>query len=627
VPAAPAAPRRAPAVRVSRVGGKADAPAFKAGGQGKPTRTRPTAAARAAPAAGAPVGWARDKVGDPIPRLSEGQLAAQLAGVPDVGLGQSAQRVLKALTGSMKGTLKLNGDGRAADNGALFGVRPDLASLPFRSGPGAQASGRAAVYLALLSRKLNAYVDALAPRQADGTRTSPKNLEAVLTNEKRGKRPEWLRAEAVPALQQILMHEDRPLRRLLIDLLAQIEGPAATAALVRRAVFDLDADNRAAARAALRGRRAEDYRPVLLGALRYPWAPAAWHAAEALVDLNDRQTVAHLVTFLERPDPAGVQPVKRRHVVQDLVKVLHVRNCILCHGLSATGNDVAMKVDPWLKQRTVLTKKQASALIASGQLSPASLQGYGGGGGGGGGCVTAQTDLMVRFDITFLRQDFSVPLPVGVPGTAPQRFDFVVRTRVLTPTQVARLRAGGKPQDVYPQRDAVLFALRKLTGRDAGPTTAAWQALYPDAAVEVEAGRLVRKLLKASPLALPLLLKSYGENKGEAHARALAEGVTRLPGAGRAQAREALACRLAGLDVPALQGALKDARPGVRQAAVLACAKKKDAALVGGLIARLGDDDAETARLAQSALKDVTGQDLGGAGAWRRWWEDGRAGR
>ena len=72
----------------------------------------------------------------------------------------------------------------------------------------------------------------------------------------------------------------------------------------QRAVFDLSPDVREAAVKALRARRNSEYRPVLLGALRYPWAPAADHAAEALVALEDRGAAGQLVRLLDEPDPA-----------------------------------------------------------------------------------------------------------------------------------------------------------------------------------------------------------------------------------------------------------------------------------------------------------------------------------
>jgi HEAT repeat protein len=606
--------------------------AVQPAGVAKSDRSRPDAIARKNPVRGELVAWAKGGPEMSVPRLTELELVEQLAEAPTVGLGPSARGVLKSWTSSVKGNYSVGGDGRVIDASPLLSVRPDLAMLPLRSGASCQLPPRAAGTLAVLSRKLNAYIDGLAPRKLDGTRVSVKNLEEVLRQEKRGKRPEWVRVEAVPAMLQILMHEEKPLRRLLVDLLSEIKEPRATSALVRRAIFDLDPEIRAAAQKALKGRNPEDYRPVLLKALHYPWAPAAWHAADALVSLGDRSAVANLVSMLDQPDPAGLQPMKSRFILQDIVKIQHTRNCLMCHAPSATGSDVCMKPDPWLKRRSSITAKQAASLIASGKLSPDALVGYGGASGMGamanaarsGGCVMVESDLMIRFDVNFLRQDFSIQLPV-VGKAADRRFDYVVRTRVYSKREAERLRAKLITRENYPQREAVLFALRRLTGQDAGNTTIAWKKLYPDAEVEVESRRLVEKMLRASPLELPVLLKSYGEGKGDAYTRALMVGVARLPASSREPARTALARRLSEIDVTALRKRLLDELPGVRQAAVKACELRKEKDLIPDLIGRLDDSDADTAQLARSALKVITGKDLDGAKAWRQWLKDGVA--
>jgi hypothetical protein len=87
----------------------------------------------------------------------------------------------------------------------------------------------------------------------------------------------------------------------------------------------------------------------------------------------------------------------------------------------------------------------------------------------------------VRADITYLRQDFSVTERVAKPDKWPewQRFDYLVRTRELTADEVAAHRK--KPRKSrfasYPQRYAVRFALRELTGLDAGEESADWREI------------------------------------------------------------------------------------------------------------------------------------------------------
>jgi hypothetical protein len=84
--------------------------------------------------------------------------------------------------------------------------------------------------------------------------------------------------------------------------------------------------------------------------------------------------------------------------------------------------------------------------------------------------------LLVRADITYLRQDFSALLFGG------DRFDFLVRERPVT---------RGELLDWFKQRNAgptrrelaLLFVLRELTGRDPGPTIADWKRLAASAGV------------------------------------------------------------------------------------------------------------------------------------------------
>ena len=89
-------------------------------------------------------------------------------------------------------------------------------------------------------------------------------------------------------------------------------------------------------------------------------------------------------------------------------------------------------------------------------------------------------DMLVRFDVTYLRQDFTMNLPVknAKPWPEMQRFDFIVRTRKVADQEARTIgellqlsRAGG----LSPYQLAALTALRELTGRDAKPTAAAWK--------------------------------------------------------------------------------------------------------------------------------------------------------
>jgi hypothetical protein len=96
--------------------------------------------------------------------------------------------------------------------------------------------------------------------------------------------------------------------------------------------------------------------------------------------------------------------------------------------------------------------------------------------------------VFVRADITYLKQDFSVMHPVKDHGDWPymQRFDYLVRTRELTPAEAEVTRrqlpslavaghANAPEERSYPQREAVLYALRKLTNYDGSRYAPRWE--------------------------------------------------------------------------------------------------------------------------------------------------------
>jgi hypothetical protein len=86
--------------------------------------------------------------------------------------------------------------------------------------------------------------------------------------------------------------------------------------------------------------------------------------------------------------------------------------------------------------------------------------------------------------MTYLRQDFSVTQPVddADPWPSQQRFDYLVWDRPA-PAQAPlpektsdETDNGAKSVRSFPQRESVVFALRALTGKDAGTTSDAWRS-------------------------------------------------------------------------------------------------------------------------------------------------------
>ena len=249
-------------------------------------------------------------------------------------------------------------------------------------------------------------------------------------------------------LMQMLQVEDGPERSVLIDELAQRNDPNAAVDLAERRVYDTSEPIRAAAVRALTKRDPALYRDVLLKGLRYPWAPVADHAVVALVRLDDRKAVPALADLLGRPDPSRpiLDPSTGKSYVRELVRVDHLRNCLLCHAPAP-----------------VQAAPIAEPVPKAGVALPSAYT-----------CGAPAVNDFARADILFLQQDFSVLQPVAnaAPWPEQQRFDYFVRTREATPQEVAAAKHA--PAD-YPQREAVLYALRRLSGEDHGASTAEWE--------------------------------------------------------------------------------------------------------------------------------------------------------
>ncbi len=282
-------------------------------------------------------------------------------------------------------------------------------------------------------------------------------------------------------------------------------------------LFSAEDEVRVAAIQALKLRREKDYAPALVQGFRYPLPEVAKRAAEALIRLECTDAVPQLVDLLDEPDPR--LPVtkevqgKKVALVQEVVRVNHHRNCILCHAPADTdgGNGVAMVQTPIVvparateftaveKEKEIVSAigvketvktvdvvpvtftTQSSvtpSLVAQVHLPNEPLPSLSTGGYGN----TGSPDTMVRIDVTYLRQDFSLLMPVhdAAPWPDQQRFDFLVRSRVLSVEEADAYRQlAPKTAAGYttPYQRAVLFALRELTQRDTAPTPQAWREM------------------------------------------------------------------------------------------------------------------------------------------------------
>ncbi len=136
--------------------------------------------------------------------------------------------------------------------------------------------------------------------------------------------------------------------------------------------------------------------------------------------------------------------------VREIVRVNHLKNCLLCHAPSTSRRDLVRAPVPSPNQPLP-------------RVYYASSRG-----------------ALVRADVTYLKQDFAVRHPVQNHGKWPamQRFDYFVRER---PSDKHESAAWAKRNPAAsPYRKAALFALRKLTGKDVGKDSKAWRRLLDD---------------------------------------------------------------------------------------------------------------------------------------------------
>jgi hypothetical protein len=272
----------------------------------------------------------------------------------------------------------------------------------------------------------------------------------------------------VAGLMQVLATEPAPIREGLVNYLAEIPHPTATRALSRLAVFDPQESVRQLAIRALADRPRHEYSDIIISGLRYPWPKIAVQAATAAVQLKRTDLAANLVDMLDEVDPR--LPVGKSvgdNVVleaKQLVRLNHHQNCLMCHA-PADANTPPMVV--------------TAPMPVPGQPLPSFSKGY------GKSKFQSENDIIVRIDMTYLRQDFSMlmPVPNANPWPAQQRFDFLVRKVQLTPAQAQMFRDKLRPQAgaLSPYQEAAHTALRSLTGLDAVPTAQAWRKVLQTA--------------------------------------------------------------------------------------------------------------------------------------------------
>jgi hypothetical protein len=527
---------------------------------------------------------------DQVIRYTEEQLRKQLLDFPEVELD-----AIRGASESLIGEARKTADATLAGPAALLADRVDFQGFQFLKGLDCHLGKEPAENLQALSSALRDHMRECLPKASSGdVPLDAGRLRARIEDEK--ERRNWRSPDALPALLQMLQAEDTPVRRLLVDLLSGIDDPRATAALAVRAMVDLAPEVRLAATNALRARSAADFRDILLGGLRHPWPPVAAHAAQTLVAVRDPGAVAGLIALLDRPAPGLPAPASAEDAtlkIQEVIRVNHLRNCLLCHPPSFNTNDLVRAAVP-------------------SPLRPL----------GAGAAYYAPADVFVHADVTYLRQDFSVMQPVENPPAGwpvYQRFDYMVRTRAASTADVRRLEED-KGRMTREYRWGVLFVLRALTGIDAGGEAADWRTDLAAANFPLTLGGPPPGAVREWKQFLPIAETDIGAGRD-------ARPWSFLP-----EQQEAMARQLAWLPVARLRKRLFDGAAEIRAAAARASALKGDSTLTLDLIFLLGDQEIFVAQQARAALYALTGRDDGPdpgssrverrqtVASWLEWW-------
>jgi hypothetical protein len=367
--------------------------------------------------------------------------------------------------------------------------RPDLEGLPFVTGAAARLPESERPAFLTEAAWIRRFVD-----HADGAQAFWPDYDAQVKD--RLKEKDANARARIAALMQILRPEGS-YHAGLVARLAAFGKPAeqqATEALAKLAVFSTDKPVRQAALDGLQQRPAGPATPLLLQGLRYPWPSVAQNAAEAAVQLKRADLVDELIKILEEPDPRAPVEAEAKgqkvQVVRELVRINHLRNCMLCHPSGSSEDIFKSKAGDWLKPSDAagwveVEKGVRSKLVSTGfglevdhnavlgvvPIPGQSIrrQGYEG---------IFLTDVVVRADTTYLRSDFALLHEVADADPWPelQRFDYLVRSRVLTESEAQTYRRAFAAADaVSPYRQAARDALRRLTGKDAGSTAEQWR--------------------------------------------------------------------------------------------------------------------------------------------------------
>lgn len=404
-------------------------------------------------------------------------LEEQLASVPQVDLDPDYMKRSKA---HLQEFAKLIGEKTKKDRDAfvrgLMKERPDLAGLPFLLGKDCQLSVSDARQLEMSSTNVRrslsqAQVDTIERNYRSSAPESHyrSDVDPIARRFWQGFSAKSEVNNHLATLAQTTLAENASFRLLFTEHLDEVAHEKRVALLTQRALFDLDERVRTTALKGLQA-SANEHAPKLLEGLRYPWAPVTRHAAEAIAALRLTNTVSQLVAMLDQHDPDAPFEVtdkqgRSKMMVRELVRINHHRNCLLCHAPAFQTTRRGLPQD----NRNDAELVRALVPVPNSPMPPSFSPLY---------YNTKPGDIIVRADITYLRQDFSLMQTVPDPGKwrSEQRFDFFIRTRELTGEEAAAARRYIPPA-TSEYKDTIVWALRELTGVDAPPTAAAWRAV------------------------------------------------------------------------------------------------------------------------------------------------------
>ena len=309
---------------------------------------------------------------------------------------------------------------------ALIRSRTDLAGMPFLMGKECRADEDRSKTIKHTSREIR--------KRADPTVYLSLRYQ---------------RAHIAVMSQNLIGHDAEGQPRALLALSSTRQADA-TRALARAAVFSPDEALRKQALAALAKRPAEEATDVLLSGLSYPWPAVAQNAARAIVALERKDLIPRMKAVLDEADPRGPRAAvvdgRKVTVAHEVVRINHLRNCMLCHAPAEDGKT---------PEGTLVAEVPlpSEPLPENGNYFDESQKGPGG-----------RANLLVRIDVTYLRQDFSAmgKATEATRWPAQQRFDYVVRKRVLTPPEAGDLRKRLKGES--PFHRAAAQAIRELSG-------------------------------------------------------------------------------------------------------------------------------------------------------------------